>query len=282
MNSPQTALLQHWLKDVITVPGTLQQKLQQAAAAHDLAYNDVIADTGQAAVLRRLNVYTSGYILRLLECLAADFPALQKFMGATVFATFAKASLIWSPPVSYTLYDLGKNFIAFLEATTPANGNDMMHLPAALARLERARHEALRAAGTEGRTDLLHDLNFEDMLWQTHTLSLFLPDSTRLLKPAFALKNFFEKLSADEQYELPPVQETCMAVARKNYRITIQELTEWQYVFLSNCTRPISLLQATELTATATGIPASTLMADLYLWLPVFCDSGLLACTRDQ
>jgi len=279
MNKQDTAALQHWMKQVITAPGTLQQKLLQAQQQFAMNEHEVVAAHGKASVYTRLNVYTSGYILRLLECLSADFPVLQKFVGDEVFHAFAKASLVWSPPVSYTLYDLGKNFIAFLQATRPAGNDIMLGLPIELARLERARQEVMRAAGTED-IHIPDEINLEDILWQPHNLALSLPESTRLLQSPFSLKNFFEKLSADEPVGLPETQPTCIAVSRKNYRITISEIPEWQYHFLLSCRQSTNLLQAIDHTAQQSHLPAAGLMADLYLWLPVLCDSGMLSCTR--
>lgn len=280
MSKQETALLQHWMKQVITSPGTLQQKLLQAQHHYTLSEHDVLAAHGKASVYTRLNVYTSGYILRLLECLSADFPVLKQFLGDELFNTFAKASLVWSPPVSYTLYDLGKNFIAFLEATRPDGDDVMLDLPAALARLERARQETMRAAGTEDN-NASGKINPEDILWRPHSLMLSLPESTRLLQSSFALKDFFERLSAEEPAGLPEAQPVFIAVSRKNYRISINEIPGWQYYFLLSCRQPVDLLHAIDNTAKTAGLSASSLMADLYIWLPVLCDSGMLTCTQD-
>lgn len=276
MNKQGTAILQHWMKTVITSPGTLQHKLQQAQHQYALDEQEVVAAHGKASIYARLNVYTSGYILRLLECLGADFPVLHKFVGDEVFNAFAKASLVWSTPTSYTLYDLGKNFIRFLEATRPAATDIMLDLPIELARLERARQEVIRAMGTEENETTTHELNMEDILWQPENIIVSLPESTRLLASQFPLKNFFETISKNEPYELPEPRQTYISVSRKNYRITIHELPEWQYLFLQSCKQPLSLLQAIDTTAKENNLPASELMADLYIWLPVLCDNGIL------
>ena len=281
MSSDQTNVLQYWMKEVISSPGTLQHKLAKAQQLYKMNEQDVVATSGKASSYARLNIYASGYVLRLLECLAADFPVLHKFVGDEVFNAFAKASLVWSPPTSYTLYDLGKNFIAFLVATRPTsatNGanNAMLDLPIALAQLERLRQEVMRAIGTEDSITMIADMQVEDLFFQPQNITLCLPQSSKLLVSKFPLKQFFEKVANDETYDLPEPATTYMAVSRKNYRITIHELSEWQYLFLASCNEPINLLAAIDNTAGSNNLSASELMADLYLWLPVFCDSGLL------
>lgn len=280
MNNQETMLLQHWMSQVITSPGNLQYKLQTAQHLYELDEHDVVAESGKANVYARLNVYVTGYVLRLLDCLSADFPVFQKFVGDDVFNAFAKASLAWSPSTSYTLYDMGKTFIAFLEATRPkqpanAEADKMFDLPIAIAKLERARQEVMRSPGTEG-TGALPDINLEDILWQPHQVILTMPESTRLLQLAFPLKTFFEQVNKEEPHELPEPQTTYMAVGRKHYRITMEELQDWQYHFLQSCTRPVSLMHAIESTVKAGNYSSSELMADLYIWLPVLCGHGLL------
>lgn len=280
MDKQETALLQHWLKDVITGSGQLHHKLQKAQHIYGMDEEAVISDEGKASRIARLNVYNTGYILRLLECLSADFPVLQKFVGDEVFYGFAKASLVWSPPVSYTLYDLGKNFIAFLDATRPVSSdNPMMDLPIELAKLERAKQEAMRAEGTETNAQQT-DVAIEDILWQPHNIIISTPPCLRLLELKFPLKRFFEAVLKEESYNLPELKPTYIAVSRKHYRITMQELTDWQYHFLLSCKEPVSLMEAIGITARKCDTTASELMADLYIWLPLFQDSVLVTLTN--
>jgi hypothetical protein len=278
MTKQDINILQHWLKDVITTPGSLQTKLHVAGGRHGLDATDVVAANDIASPYERLNVYSTGYVLRLMECLSADFPVLRKFMGDEVFDGFAKASLVFSPPVSYTLYDLGKNFISFLQATRPKTGADepLLDLPIEIARLERARQEALRAQGTEESKETFPDISIEHILFQPDKLVLSMPECVRLLELKFPLKDIFT--STEEHVALPELQKTYMAVSRKNYRITMEVLTEWQYLFLRSIVQPVSLFKVVEDMTADDSISSSDLMADLYLWLPLFYDNGFLLC----
>lgn len=273
-------LLQNWLKTVVTSPGHLPQKI--ARAQHHFHFNehDIVAAGGAATVHERLNVYSTGYILRLLDCMAADYPVLQKFLGETLFDNFVKAYLIYHPSTSFTLYDLGKAFPEFLARTKPAevagdaDAGNFLDLPVALARLERARQEVARAQGTETDDNSYTDLGIEDMMFQDVTISV--PPCFRLLELGFAMKDFFEAVYRDEPYQLPAPEKTFMAISRKNYHVSMHEVTWWQYVFLTECAQPVNLYAAINNTAAICNIPSASLLADVYLWLPFLQANGFV------
>ena len=155
MTEKSLGLLQRWMKTVVTERGGLEEKLRAAAHRHGLSADEVVADRRGLSARERLGVYAGGYVMRLLECMRADFPLLRAFVGEAVFDAFARAYLITRPPSSPSLYDLGADFPRFLSETRPAGeGLDaslsaMLDLPPELARVERARAEVMRARGTE-------------------------------------------------------------------------------------------------------------------------------------
>src|SRR5690349_1753062 len=122
MSEQSLNLLEHWMKTVVVERGGLREKLEAAAKLHGLCAEDVVAETRGLSAHERLAVYTGGYVLRLLECMRADFPVLRGFVGDSVFDAFAKAYVITMPPSSHSLYDLGAEFSKFLEETKPNSG----------------------------------------------------------------------------------------------------------------------------------------------------------------
>lgn len=88
---------------VVTERGSLNEKLQAATEQHSLCIEDVIAEKRGLSAHKRLSLYTSGYVLRLLECMRADFPSLRNFVGDSVFDAFAQAYIISKPPVSHSM-----------------------------------------------------------------------------------------------------------------------------------------------------------------------------------
>jgi hypothetical protein len=276
------ALLQNWLTTVVMTPGHLPQKLGQAWHLHGLDETDVVvAGYGDASVYTRLNVYSSGYLLRLLECMYADYSVSKKFMGDEVFDSFAKAYLLYHPSTSFTLYDLGKAFPAFLEKTKPPvipgdeqEVDDFMNLPIAFAKLERARQEAIRAPGTEGAPEHDQEINIQDILFGT--VKVTTPGCLQLLELDFPMIRFFTSVYRDEDYELPSPQKTFTAISRKNFRVTMTELNAVQYTLLSVCQAGDNLYDAITTTASFCKIPASELLADVFIWMPQLRKNGLM------
>src|SRR6185503_263967 len=96
---------------------------------------------------------------------------------------FGSSYLAACPPSHFSLYALGARFADHLEATRPAEDEPgaPSALPAALARLERARAEAQRAEGVENRSG--PDAGADSALMPG--VRLRLPDSVRLLRLDF-------------------------------------------------------------------------------------------------
>ncbi len=275
------ALLQNWLKAVVMTPGYLPQKLGQAKHLFGLDETDVVVNEGTASVYARLNVYSSGYLLRLLDCMYADYAISRKFMGDEVFDSFAKAYLLYHPSNSFTLYDLGKAFPDFLARTKPPADtgeeneiDNFMNLPIALAKLERARQEAMRAPGTESISQREGEISIQDILF--NTIKVYTPECLQLLELDFPMISFFRSVHCDENYELPSLQKTYTAVSRKNFRVTMTDLTEAQYTLLSVCQTESNFYEAITTSASFCKIAPSALLADAYVWIQLFELNGLI------
>jgi hypothetical protein len=281
MVKQDTALLQNWLRTVVMAPGFLNQKIGLANHLYQVHEDDVVADEGNASVHARLNVYSSGYMLRLLDCMYADYAISKKFMGDELFDRFAKAYLMYHPSTSFTLYNLGKAFPDFLGKTRPepAEGSDpetnaYFDIPATLARVERARQVAMRAPGFENSTVDTSQLNIQDMLFGT--LNISVPGCLQLLELDFPIKQFFEAVYREEEYELPLPQKTFMAISRKNYHIVLEEITQLQYLLLAECRNHTNLYDAISVVSINQNITSSALLADACLWMPYFRKCGFI------
>lgn len=284
MSERRLDLLQHWMKTVVTERGGLEEKLAAAALRHGLRAEDVVADRRGLSARERLGVYAGGYVLRLLECMRADFPALRGFVGDTVFDAFAKAYVITRPPGSPSLYDLGADFPRFLEETRPAGeGLDedlraMLDLPPELARLERARAEVMRAPGTEGdpasRTPPSTLEVFGEVFGEG--LTLHATPCLRLLGLKFPLVDFLKQSDGGERPEPPPARTTFAALGRADYRVSVEEVEPWQFAFLKACETPAPLYTAVRAAAQGVGSEPSRVLAEAALWLPVAFEFGFL------
>ena len=228
-------VLQRWMLSAVTTPGGVREGVRLARDRYALDTADAVKGSNRLSAHERLEIYARGYVLRLLECLRAEFPILLALVGDQVFEMFA-SSYVWTKPSqSPSLYDLGAGFAAFLEATRPASGEkpgSIEALPANLAALERARAEAFRARGLEN--DQAHHAADVFTLMLSGA-SLRLPASARLLSLAFDFADAIAAVQRGETPEVPQAKPTCYAVARSRYRVSVHVLQPWQFAFLGAC-----------------------------------------------
>ena len=280
MSSQPLSILQHWMKTVVTGRGGLEEKLRAASREHGLSAEDVVADSRGLSAEERLGIYTRGYVMRLLECMRADFPALRGFAGDAVFDAFARAYIIGKPPGSPSLYDLSDGFAQFLEETKPTDAaldaglSAMLDLPSELARLERARAEVSRARGTED--DPSRTESFAPLAIFTEELTLRATPCLRLLELRFPLVDFLRKSDRGERPEPPAPRRSFVALGRSNYRVHVNEVAHWQFAFLKACEHPVSLYAAARQAALESERETAQVLAEVSVWLPSAVEFGYL------
>lgn len=286
MTNQPLSLLQQWMKTVVTERGGLAEKLHAASRLHGLSAEDVVADKRGLSAQERLRIYAGGYVLRLLECMRADFPALRGFVGDAVFDAFARAYIIGEPPKSKSLYDLGANFPRFLKETKPEGFaldeglRVMLDLPPELARLERARAEVTRARGTEddaGRAEPLSPLAVFG-----EGLTLEATPCLRLVEMKFPLVAFLKSADRGERPEPPPPRRSFAAIGRSNWRVRVEEVAPWQFAFLEACARPTPLYAAVQSAARESGRETARVLAEVSIWLPAAIELGYLRVSGER
>ncbi|MES3025832.1 MAG: DNA-binding domain-containing protein [Pseudomonadota bacterium] len=269
--------LQHWFLTVMTAPGGAAHGLQLAQERFGLAEGDVVRAAPGAPA--RLHIYADGYILRLLECLHADYPVLRKVMGEELFDFFGKAYIWRHPSGSPTLYDLGAGFAQFLQESQPQGqaGQAQFRFALELARLERARTEAMRAHGLENQPAPEAD---PLALLFAGGRQLRLAPCTRLLALEFPLHAYWSHAAQLREGEPPapvPAPAPCfVAVGRQRYRIGMHALQEWQFHYLLAARPGAPAHDCAGAAAEKTGQPVGDILADALLWLPVAAAAGLL------
>ncbi|HEX8224695.1 MAG TPA: DNA-binding domain-containing protein [Allosphingosinicella sp.] len=255
------AELQEWMLGAIV-----------AGSAEPESLRGRIAGNNRLGPEGRFAIYAGGYRSRLLESLQNEFPALRLLVGDTVFELFARSYIAANPPRHFSLYDYGARFADHLEATRPADGGPLAGLPAATARLERARAEVQRAEGTERRPSRL---TAEAALLPG--LRLRLPDSVRLLRLDFDLLPLVEASEQGGEPVVPEPVETLIAVVRSGYRVRQLRLEPWRHAWLEALgTEGADVYGAAAAAASSSGRDGGALLADLALWLPVAASLGLV------
>jgi hypothetical protein len=226
---PEVAALQGWIQAMIV------EGASGGAREHVRGNNRLTAEA-------QLGIYAQAYRLRLLECLRTEYPVLAALAGPTAFDLFAQGYIAAHPSRSYTLYNFGAGFADYLEDVRPAGDGSpqtVEAIPAALARIERAKAEVQRARGVERDSPDMVETGFDPVMTSILGLGLSAarawrrPDSVRLLTLAF---DFTETLACAERGEapvLPVAAQSHFAVSRAQYRVECRRLEPWQYDWLA-------------------------------------------------
>jgi hypothetical protein len=264
---------------VLAGRGDLRQKRARALQAHGIDVGQVLVARRGPAIERRLDVYAAGYALRLVACLAEEFPALCAFWGRSMFETFARAYILDHPPATRSLFDLGRAFPDYLEQTRPplmhvaAEQRDALVLPAQIARLERATSEVTRAPGLEGLglTLLPSPLGLLSAATRVEVAPCLL-----VLELDYPLIDFCAALERGESASLPGREPSWVAVTRVHWQVSRWPLQPWQAIFLRWCQAERRAVALHEGPSAPGGAGASEMLARLWLWLPAAVDAGLL------
>jgi hypothetical protein len=239
--------------------------------------DSIVVDEGRLSAAQRLSLYARGYRARLMECLAAEFPALRALAGEQVFELFAAGYIAARPSTDPSLYGLGAGFADYLEATRPAGDDDaraLSALPADLARLDRARAEVQRAVGVER---LAGPPPVADLML-TPGARLRRPDSVRLLRLGFDPGPLLAAVDRGGPIDPPPPCPTPVAVARVRWRVGVHALPAWRHAWLEALGEAGNDVHAAAARAAeASGRETGAVIADLTLWLPAAMGQGLVA-----
>ena len=137
--------IQRWMQAVIEQPGTVDEAVEADAARAELDPADidrVILPSKTLTPVERVGVYQGMYLLRMIEALEGDYPAVAHLLGDEAFAALVTRYVAAHPSVSYTFNRLGRGFPEFVRASP---GVRKRAFAADLARLELAITEVFDA-----------------------------------------------------------------------------------------------------------------------------------------
>ncbi|MES2555797.1 MAG: putative DNA-binding domain-containing protein [Bacteroidota bacterium] len=283
MSDPNLPDVQHWFKTVLVGHGHLPEKMARAEALWNLRGEELIKGDERVSKETRIGIYTTGYMLRLLECMQADLPSLYAFWGESLFDLFGRAYLLQHPSQSHSLFELTAGYAGFLDQTRPPDeaieeGSAIEYdIPAELVRMERARLAAILSKGTEGET-IVPDLGFFSFFSGEKTL-LEVHPAVQLLVQKMPLIDLYRQLMLGEEPSIPDYQTTYVAATRMQFKIQFFELTDWQYEllhYLQANDAPTDLHEAIHQVASQTQRDKADLLSEVCLWLPNAVEMGLV------
>lgn len=129
------ATLQRWFLDVITTPES------EAAPIDELSATRLATPGPRLSALSRVDIYRRGYHLRLLECLADDYPVLAGTLGPPEFEALCRRYVAEHPSQSPSLNEYGQHMAEHCRRSTLAHADFL----AELSRLEWAVVQSIHA-----------------------------------------------------------------------------------------------------------------------------------------
>jgi len=262
--------LQRWMQAVLEQPGTVDDAVASAAARRELDPGQiarVVLPSKTLTPAERVGVYQGMYLLRMVEALEGDYPAVAHFLGEEEFADLVTRYVAAHPSTSYTFNRLGKRFPEFIKAS---RGIRKKAFVADLARLELSVTEVFDAP--------------ESAPWPADAIAR-LPNeawATAVLKPiaAFRLGSYAHPVNAylqsvkEENHDHPGVgrRATHVVVWRKRYEVWRLELSKPAADFLAALSRGRPFGKA--VVAAARGLQGSP-GDQLFRWLRDWVAEGM-------
>ena len=260
------------MQAVIEHPGEPAEAVASEAARAELdpeKIESVILPSKTLTSIERVGVYQGMYLLRMVEALENDFPAVAHFLGAERFAEVVTAYVARHPSRSYTFNRLGNHFPEFVR-TWPALRRrpflfDLARLEALVTEVFDAPESPAWPAGEIAR--------IPEEAWEGAILRPI--EALRLGAFSHPVNAYFQSVK-DENHDHPDIvrKRTWVVVYRKNYEVWRLDLGESAYEFLSALVRGRPFGKAVaEAARGAQGIPGT----QLFGWLRDWVAEGLFA-----
>ncbi len=263
--------------EVIAHPEGVAAGLASEAAR---AHLDVAPDAVEHVVTRsvnlsaedRLGIYANAYYWRLLDILAQEFPTVRHVLGPPRFGEVATAYLVAHPSRSYTLYELGRKFPAFL-------ANEAVDLPhrallADVATVERAIEDVFNAPRASAVS--LDDLLAIPMDAWPRARFRFVP-ATGLFALSTKASDLIASVREETHMDLPEPQPTWLLVVRRDFKVWRYPQSEAQHAVLARLAAGECLGDALEAALAVPGTTDEALLGSLGGWFQDWMGYGTFA-----
>ncbi|MEI8020801.1 MAG: DNA-binding domain-containing protein [Schlesneria sp.] len=281
--------IQRWLQAVITHPEGVRAGVDSPTARQlvEVTQTDVervILPSREMTSLDRLQIYGRAYFGRLLECLAAQFPAVRHAVGEEAFNGLAFGYLVDHPSKSYSISTLGSSFDEYLTATRPPRSDEVNHetpdfadFLIELARLERVYAEVFDGPGPERSLNLnaneLAGLSPQEFA-ESH---LVFHSCVRLLELRFPVHEYATAIRRGLEPTPPVARPINLVITRRDYIVRRFEVTKPQFRLLTSLMNGETVGEALiQLLAEPTS-DAVTLQTDLQSWFREWSAAPLFA-----
>jgi hypothetical protein len=219
------------MQGVIVHPGPIGKAVRAAPARALIPpgrLGEVIRPSATLSPVERVGVYHGMYLWRMRDALAADYPALEHFLGDDGFTALVRDYVAAFPSRSYTLNRLGNHLPAFVRKR--ARGIRHRAFCHDLARLELAVTEVFDAEETAALTEAAVAA-VPAAAWDRARLRPIA--AFRLLSLRYPVNAYLESVHKDN-HDHPKArrQDSWVAIYRRNYGVYRHDLSRPAYDLL--------------------------------------------------
>ncbi len=218
------------MQAVIEQPGTAEEAVVSPAARAELdpaEIEGVILPSKTLSPVERVGVYQGMYLLRMIEALEGDYPAVAHYLGTDAFAALVEGYAKAHPSRSYTFNRFGGKFPEYIRESKGLRRRAVL---ADLARLERAVTEVFDAPQSPAwPAEAIEKISPAG--WETAVLKPV--DAFRVLSFAYPVNAYLQSVKT-ENHDHPelPRRAAWAAVYRKDYEVWRLDLGKPAYDFL--------------------------------------------------
>ena len=222
--------VQRWMQAVIEHAGTAEEAVQSPAARTELdpeKIGGVILPSKTLSSVERVGVYQGMYLLRMIEALEGDYPAVAHYLGTDGFAELVERYAKAHPSRSYTFNRFGGKLPEYIREAQWLRRRAVL---ADLARLERAVTEVFDAPESPSwPAEAIEKIS--PQAWETAVLQPIA--AFRVLAFAYPVNPYLQSVKTDD-HDHPglPRRASWVAVYRKSYEVWRLDLGRPAYRFL--------------------------------------------------
>lgn len=279
-NEPPLDLLQRWMMAVMTHPGGIVAGVESDIARQSIdvplqQLDQMILPSARCTSVERLAVYGNAYFARLLECLEAEFPAVQLAVGRDAFYAFVQGYLQTYPSSSYTLNMLGARFPEYLAETRPAatEPDPWSTFVVELAQLERLYADVFDGPGEEELSPFSTTSLETTPPDQWGKLRLAPSPSLRLCRSQFPVHEAVTAARRGESVHCEP-RPTWLVVSRRDYVVRREAVSELQWTLLQELQSGRTIEEAIERALERSMASIEDLAQGLHAWFRHWAAAG--------
>jgi hypothetical protein len=264
--------LQRWMQAVIVHAGTVVEATASPEAQAELPAEklpEVILPSRTLEPEERLEIYHGMYLLRMVEALEADYPALQHFLGDDGFRELVRGYVQAHPSRSYSLNPLGKHLPEYVRRASGVRRREFCY---DLARLELAVTEVFDEVETPALTEQ-QIAEVPPEAWERARLAPIA--AFRLLAFRYPVNEYLQTVRDDNHdHPRPRVRNNWVAVYRRQYGVYRLDLTRPAHDLLADLVggRPLGEAVAAALRRGGRRAPNEQ---DLFRWFREWAMGGV-------